>query len=61
LSYLDFEYRRESRGEEIDTVRELADSKPILQRGAEFRKDNLEKTLGTDFKNWDSGNPLHET
>jgi hypothetical protein len=41
-------------------VRELADSESLLQREAEFRKDDLEKTLGIDFKNRGSGNQLHE-
>jgi hypothetical protein len=41
-------------------VRELADSDPLLKRGAEFRKDDLEKTLRTEFKNRGSVNQLHE-
>jgi hypothetical protein len=42
-------------------VRKLADSDPLLQRGAEFRKYSLEKTLGIEFKNRDSIKQLHET
>jgi hypothetical protein len=41
-------------------VRELADSDPVLQRGAEFRKDDLEKALKTEFKNRGNVNQLHE-
>ena len=40
----------ESRGDEIDKVRKLADSGPLLQRGTEFRKYSLEKTLGIELK-----------
>ena len=36
--------RSESLGEEIDTMRKLADSDLVLQRRTEFRKDRLEKT-----------------
>jgi hypothetical protein len=40
----------ESRGDEIDKVRKLADSGPLLQRGTEFRKYSLKKTLGIELK-----------
>jgi hypothetical protein len=42
-------------------VRELIDSDFIFQLGTEFIKDDLEMTLGIEFKNRCSVNPLDET
>jgi hypothetical protein len=42
-------------------VRELADSDSLLQHGAKFIKDELQKRLGIEFKNRGSVNQLHDT
>ena len=39
-------------------MRELADSDSLLQRGAEFIKDDLQKRLGIEFKNRGSADQL---